>query len=71
MIKIIPFSVGYDLPDIGMTVFWSHNVFKQGKQKCDKTQYLIDNLTNLLCEIEVGIMVLDLAYITLMRARPQ
>ena len=70
MIKIIPFCVGYDLPDIGMTVSWPHNVFKQGKQKCDKTQFPIDNLANLLCELEVGIMVLDLAYITLMRARP-
>ena len=71
MIKLMPFCVRYDLPDIGMTVSWPHNVFKQGKQKCDKTQFLIDNLTNLLCELEVGIMVLDLAYITLMRARPQ
>ena len=64
------FCVGYDLPDIGMTASWPHNVFKQGKQKCDKIQFLIGKLTNLLCELEVGIMVLDLAYITLMRARP-
>ena len=70
MIKIMPFCVGYDLPDIGMTVSWPHNVFKHGKQKCYKIQFLIDKLTNLLCELKVGIMVLDLAYITLMRARP-
>ena len=65
----MPFCVGYDLPDIGVTVSWPHNVFKQGKQKCYKTQFLIDKLTNLLCELEVGIMVLDLDYNTLMTAR--
>ena len=69
MIKLMPFCVGYDLPDIGVTVSWPHNVFKQGKQKCYKTQFLIDKLTNLLCELEVGIMVLDLDYNTLMTAR--
>ena len=65
----MPFCVGYDLPDIGLTVSWPDNVFKQGNQKCHKTQFLIDKLTNLLCELEVGIMVLDLDYNTLMTAR--
>ena len=53
-----------------MTISWVHNVFKQEKQKFDKTQFLIGKLTNLSCQLQVGIMVLNLACITLMSARP-
>ena len=53
-----------------MTVSWPHNVFKQDQQKCDKTQFLINKLTSLSSQLEVGIMVLNLSYTTLMSARP-
>ena len=53
-----------------MTISWIHNVFKQEKQKCDKTQFLTGKLTNLSCQLQVGIMVLNLACITFMSARP-
>ena len=53
-----------------MTISWVHNVFQQEKKKCDKTQFLIDKLTNLSCQLQVGIMVLNLACFTLMSARP-
>ena len=54
---------------IGMTVSWPHNVFMQGKQKFDKTKYLIYKLTNLSCQLEVSLTVLILACVTLMSAR--
>ena len=52
-----------------MTVSWPHNVFMQGKQKFDKTKYLIYKLTNLSCQLEVSLTVLILACVTLMSAR--
>ena len=53
-----------------MTVSWPHDVFLQGKQKYYKTQFLIDKLTNLSCQLQVGIMVLNMAWITLMSPSP-
>lgn len=76
MIKSMPFCVGYNLP-----ISWVHNVFNAGKVKTfgwqwlslkyDTTQFLIDKLTNLLCNPEIGIKVLGLVCITLTSARPQ